>query len=244
MPAAGATAEPMAAAGTDDLLSPQQLDEMFAEEPEPEAIQPLSDSGKEENVEDLAALDELPEPEPIPQVFTPDAEDEGAAGAGEGKSRKGLIVAVAAVVVLAALGAGLFFGRGFITNMWPGAAGIYAMIGLGGNEVGAGLDIRDVKSAREVQNGVDVLVVTGVVANVTDEERMVPMIRVALYDGNGVEVQHDIAAPLKNRLPGKANIAFKAQLSEPSALARRLEVTFTKDSKAAGTKDGKAAGKK
>ena len=53
-----------------------------------------------------------------------------------------------------------------------------------------------------------------------------------------------IAAPLKNRLPGKANIAFKAQLSEPSALARRLEVTFTKDSKAAGTKDGKAAGKK
>ncbi|HEX9702951.1 MAG TPA: zinc-ribbon domain-containing protein [Rhodospirillales bacterium] len=231
------TAESMAAAGADgDGLSPQQLDEMFGDEPEPTSIQPLTDAGEPENVEDMAALDQLPEPEPIPQVFSAETEESAEGGADEGKSRKGMIAAIAAAVLLIALGGGLFFGRGAITGMWPGAAKIYAMVGLGAGEIGAGLDIRDVKSAREVQNGVDVLVVSGTVANVSEDERQVPMIRVALYDGNNVEVQHAVAAPLKNRLPGGANIAFRAQLAEPSALARRLEVTFTKETKAEAKK--------
>ena len=108
------------------------------------------------------------------------------------------------------------------------------MVGLGGEELGAGLDIRDVKSSREVEGGVDVLVVRGVVANVTEEDRMVPMIRIALYDSAGEEVQHVIAPPLKNRLQPGATIGFSAKLPEPSALARRLEVTFSEPKKTGG----------
>ncbi|HEX9568168.1 MAG TPA: FxLYD domain-containing protein [Rhodospirillales bacterium] len=216
-------------------LSPEQLDEMFGDEPEPEAIQSLQDTGAGENVEDLNALEQLPEPEPIPQVFQTDAEDEAGAAEVE-KGGMGKIIGIVAAVLVVAIIAGMFFGRGFIVGLWPGAAGIYAMVGLGGEELGAGLEIRDVTSARTVEGGVDALVVSGVVANVSKDDRQVPMLRVGLLDGSGVEVQHVVAAPLKNRLPAGQNIAFKAQLPEPSALARRLEVTFTKEDKPAAKK--------
>lgn len=60
---------------------------------------------------------------------------------------------------------------------------------------------------------------------------MVPMIKVVLYDGAGEEIQSTVAAPLTNRLPPGAKIAFSAKLPEHSALARRLEVTFTEAKK-------------
>ena len=170
--------------------------------------------------------DSIEDPEPIPGVFSSDDEvfmDDGS----DKKMGKGKIIGIAATVLVLALGAGLFFGRTFIIDMVPQAAGIYEMLDFGGSEVGEGLDIRNVKSLREVESGVDILIVRGEVSNVSEEDRMVPMIRVVLYDGEGEEVQSTIAAPLKNRLPPGTSIGFSAKLPEPSALARRLEVTFT-----------------
>ena len=83
------------------------------------------------------------------------------------------------------------------------------------------------KVRSEADRGVDVMVVRGEIANVSDKERMVPMIRVVLLDGNKEFIQSAVAAPLKNRLPAGATIAFGAKLPEPLALARRLEVTFS-----------------
>ena len=78
----------------------------------------------------------------------------------------------------------------------------------------------------QVENGVDVLVIRGASANISEAERMVPMIRVALFDGNDQEVQFAVAAPLKNRLQAGTRIGFSAKLPEPSALGRRVVVTF------------------
>jgi hypothetical protein len=75
------------------------------------------------------------------------------------------------------------------------------------------------------------LIVRGSIANISEDDRMVPMIRVALYDGNGDKVQQVVAPPLKNRLQPGTEIGFSAKLSEPSALARRLEVTFSEPEK-------------
>ena len=236
---AGADAEAGAEA---DALSPEQLDEMFGEDSESGAFQSLSDAEKPAEDTDEATpgdadgeidLDSIPEPEPIPAVFSPDEEDPMVDDDLK-KGGKGKVIGIAAAVVVIALGAGVFFGRSFIVDLWPGAADIYSMAGLGSEELGAGLDIRDVKSSREVEAGVDVLIVRGVVANVTEEDRMVPMIRVALYDSAGQEVQHVIAPPLKNRLQPGASIGFSAKLPEPSALARRLEVTFSEPDKTGG----------
>ena len=76
-----------------------------------------------------------------------------------------------------------------------------------------------------------ILVIRGVIANASEEELMVPMIRVSLFDGNGDEVQHAIAAPLKNRLQAGTKIGFSAKLPEPSALGRRVIVTFSEAEK-------------
>lgn len=224
-------AEPVAEG---DALSPEQLDEMFGEDTETDPFQSLADTEPPaDDADEEVDLENIPDPEPIPQVFSPE-KDDPIDGKGMDKGGKGKIIGIAAVVVVIALGAGAFFGRSFIIDRWPGAADTYSRAGLGGDELGAGLDIRDVKSSREVEAGVDVLVVRGVVANITEEDRMVPIIRVALYDGDGEEVQHVFAPPLKNRLQPGATIGFSVKLPEPSALARRLEVTFSEPKKTSG----------
>ena len=103
---------------------------------------------------------------------------------------------------------------------------IFEMLNLGDREIGKGLEIRNVKSRREAVNGVDILTVRGDVANLSEQERMAPMIRVSLYDANDEEVQSTFAALLKNRLPAGAKIEFSAKLPEPSASAQQLGVTF------------------
>ena len=228
-------AEEAADAGADtDALSPKQLDEMFGEDTESNAFQSLSETEKPgDDADEEVDLENIPDPDPIPQVFSPE-DDDPIDDKDLDKGGKGKVIGIAAAVVVIALGAGVFFGRSFIVDLWPGAADIYSMAGLGGEELGAGLDIRDVKSSREVEGGVDVLVVRGVIANVTEEDRMVPMIRIALYDSDGREVQHVIAPPLKNRLQPGTTIGFSAKLSEPSALARRLEITFSEPKKTGG----------
>ena len=167
------------------------------------------------------------------------AEEEDAAGDDAGddfedafgndlkKGGKGKIIAIASVVFFLLLGGGLFFGRSYIIDLYPPAGDIFAMVGLGGEELGEGLEFNNIKSAREVEKGVDVMVVRGEIANVSDQERMVPMIHVVLLDGNKEVIQSAMAAPLENFLKAGATIAFGAKLPEPSALARSLEVTFS-----------------
>ena len=215
--------------GEEDALSLDQLDKMFGEDIEPDAFFGGDDAGNDEGKSEPIDPDQLPEPDPIPKVSS--VHDEDTDGDADAKKGSGKIIGITTAVALIALGSSAFFGRGFIIDLWPQASDYFAMVGLGGDELGAGLDIRNVKSSREVENGIDVLVIRGTVANIAEEDRMVPMIRVSLYDGEGVEVQQVIAAPLKSRIPPGAKIGFKAKLSEISALAGRLEVTFAEEKK-------------
>ena len=214
-------------AGGDDALSTAQLDEMFGEEID-QAVFSDEDAGDAPAgaSEDDGEPEDIVDPDPIPEVFS--AGDDDDLDADVKKGGKGKIIGIAAAVLfIIALGGGLFFGKSFIIDLYPPATDIYAMINLGGEELGEGLEINNVESTRNVEKGVDVLVIKGEIANVSDKERMVPMIRVVLFDSAGEEIQSAVAAPLKNRLPGGATIAFGAKLPEPSALARRLEVTFS-----------------
>jgi len=227
-PADEAPAEDLSGAA-EDALSPDQLDEMFGEDVGSDAFGELEETGASDGGIDEAGIDDIddiPDPDPIPEVFSAD-DDEFMRDDVVKTGGKGKIVGIAAVVLILALGGGAFFGRSYIIEMVPQAAGIFEMLNFGGSEIGEGLDIRNVKSLREVESGVDILIVRGEISNVSEEERLVPMIRVVLYDGEGEEVQSTIAAPLKNRLPAGTAVGFSAKLPEPSALARRLEVTFT-----------------
>lgn len=233
--------DPMAAFATDDEddedLTSDDIEAMFGDEDEPEPLGSMvdndDDDDDEEDEEDAPAFDDLEEPEPIPQVFTADEtgddeyddedEDEDT-GHSKGSVLKIILAAILALFILVIGGA--IFLREMIIEMVPASEGIYSMVGLSDDSLGAGLSINDVKSTRESISGKDVLVVRGVIVNVSKRERDVPMLELRLSDLDGKMVQSARTAPLKSKLTAGDQIGFKIQVEDPSALARRLEVTF------------------
>jgi hypothetical protein len=109
---------------------------------------------------------------------------------------------VAVVLVIgAALLAGLYFGRERIVAFWPAAARYYGVAGLAPQAPGAGLDITNVTSTRNV----DGLIVEGDIVNRLGVPHPVPQLHVALRDATLKEVAVKTVDPPKPRLlPGEA----------------------------------------
>ena len=217
-------------AGEEELsLSDAELDEMFGSEddaPEPFSSIMDNDAGDEVD-EDLIEPDDLPD-DPIPQVFTA---SDVIAGDERGMSRW-MIILIAAVVGLLGILAGLFFARGMIADLLPFMKPVYESIGLTTSTIGEGLDIRNVKSSRETEGDLDVLVVRGIIINISGGTRTVPNVRVALYDTSDEVVMEHVAVPRSDGLEAQEKSGFKARLVDVPATARRLEVTFTEASPA------------
>lgn len=134
------------------------------------------------------------------------------------------IVAMAAAVVLAAL---LIALRGPILAALPASAGFYASFGLLPDPLGAGLEIRDVSTARAREGSGDVLTVSGVVANVIDAPADVPFLRVSLYDAGDRQLQAiDLPGPRASLKPAEA-VGFDVRISDLQPGTRRVRVGFT-----------------
>ena len=212
-------------------LTQEEMDAMFGDTPdEPDLIASVVDVDGEETDEDATVdPDDLPDPEPIPEALIAPAADDADEPEPTNRMARILTLAAVVVVIFGGIGAGLYFARDPIVSFLPAAAGVYDMIGLSGEELGEGLAIRGVKSAREKDQGVEVLVIRGIIVNGTEEPKSVPMVRVSLYDAEDNEIQFVVVAPSKKDVdPGKRS-NFVARLKQPSALARRVEVTFTED---------------
>ena len=227
--------EPAAPDG-DQSLSSHELDEMFVDddsEPFQSIISPDSEDGDDQSINP----DDIPDPEPIPGVFTQDDDEL------EPKPRKiGKIIGISCAALIIILLISGFFLKTQITHMIPAAAGMYDMIGIGGEELGAGLKIQNVISSRETEKGQEVLIIRGLVKNISDVLQTVPMIQVDLFDGDAHSIQNSQAAPVRNKLdPGKV-VGFKVRLVEPSPRARKLEVTFKKPEDSEGQNEKPKAG--
>jgi hypothetical protein len=196
---------------------------MMAEKPEP--AEAAAGDGDEDEPGAVDTPEDMPEPEPIPQgITTPPPQSDG-----EKKMGLGLRIAISAAVVLVVLAAGLYLGRGSIVAYWPQAERGYAAVGLSADTLGDGLEFRNVKPERDVENGTDVLVVRGIIANISDVPRDVPLIRVAIYDADRDLVQSMVISPSKRRLGPGDTITFHARLLNPPATARGAEVFFTRE---------------
>lgn len=197
---------------------------MLGGQDDPSPITPLLPDDPDDDEPGLDP-ETLPDPDPIPEALIAEDEYNDADDDGPGIGR--LIGLVGGVLVAACLGVAVFL-QDMIVEMSPGLASVYQMVGLG-EPLGAGFEIRQVRSSRTVENDIDTLTVDGVIANVTTKIRSVPNVRVALYDAANVEVMFYVAAAEKSELSGDDRTRFKAQLRNPPPTARRLEVTFTKD---------------
>ena len=212
--------------------SQEDLDAMFGDDAEPPALGSLVDV--EDDGDDFESPEDLPDPDPIPEVFTaPDMRPRG-----EPKSRLGLVLLICFVVLFLGTAAGLYFARGLVVELVPQVKPLYDMIEFQTEALDAGLELRGTKTERTTEGGVEYLVVSGTVANVSDMARDIPPIRVSLLDAEGEEVQSEMATTLEPVLEPNDSTRYKARVKEPSALARRVDVTFIPPEEVEGHEEG------
>ncbi len=192
-----------------------------------------------------AADDEpSPAPAPAPAATPPDAEDDDLdddedipeiverpvvpdAAPPRRRSRAAAIGSWAALVlVVVAILGGAFFARQPIVGLWPPAGQLYALIGFPVASPYDGLEIGEpaLKQTREGES--TVLVVSGEIANTSEDVREVPRLRVALLNVRGDEITNwSFTATAAALAPGDAT-GFTTSYRDPPENARGVEVTF------------------
>ncbi|GBD40962.1 hypothetical protein HRbin39_00334 [bacterium HR39] len=140
--------------------------------------------------------------------------------------RRGLALAGWLLVVLFVLVvAGLVVGRNEIVAAFPRVAPWYERLGLP-VRVPLGLEIRNLRSERRVEDGLPMLVIRGDVHNVSDAPRPVPPLRVRLLDAAGEELDSGLFDAPVRELPPGGTTRFEARMVDPPRAAVRYEVTF------------------
>jgi len=99
------------------------------------------------------------------------------------RSRLRAALAVAAVVVIAVIGAG-YFARAQIIETWPQAKRVYDLIGGLVNTSNASLDVGNLRIVHQPVDGVEMLVLQGEITNRGGETQAVPTLRVTLFDAH------------------------------------------------------------
>lgn len=125
---------------------------------------------------------------------------------------------------LAAAIAGLIVWRVEVVRAAPQTAAIYAALRLPVNV--RGLTFANIRTSQEKQDGVDVLVVTGAIANATGKPMEVPRLRLALLDSGGAEVFTWATAAGKSSLAPGETLPFRSRLASPPASAQDIQVRF------------------
>ncbi len=220
--------EPAPQAAEEEVLSDDDINEMLGPEEDVAEVSSLINGSKDEQTE--FDPDDLPEEEPIPEVFTSrdvdDDDEDYDIGGGSGSKRKVLVILLIVLVVLGGLGAGLYFLRNQIVGLMPSVASAYHMVGIEVEQLGGGLELIDVRNEFADQ-GQERLVVSGTIANVSDRVRPVPLLKIEFRDEDNEVVQNYIYPPEATELQPGERIEFKADVGEVVRTARRVDVTFT-----------------
>jgi predicted Zn finger-like uncharacterized protein len=141
------------------------------------------------------------------------------------RRRHGAGIGTALMLVLLLFGAivaGAYFARDRIVALWPPAARLYSLAGLAAETPGAGLDITNVTSTRNV----DGLIVEGDITNRLAVPRPVPPLRVVLRDAGQKEVAAKTVDPPKPRLLPGETAHFLVAFMPVSDAAVGVMVTF------------------
>jgi predicted Zn finger-like uncharacterized protein len=144
------------------------------------------------------------------------------------RRQKTAVIAAGAVAAALLLSVGLLAAtRGLVMAAFPGAAGFYGAVGLApADGFAEGLEIRGVSSTRSWSDGEQILTVAGDLANVAEQPRSLPMVRVVLVDGSDAAVQEVVVLPPGETLPVGETIRFEARISNPSDTAERIKVSL------------------
>ncbi|MFL9825425.1 MJ0042-type zinc finger domain-containing protein [Rhodoplanes sp. SY1] len=225
-PASAASAEPEDDGWPDDLMPPKPA---AAAEPEPDGFSAAA-------VEDAPSV--VPETDPFTLPEGPtrdwDAEFEAAEARRiarerakpQGKRRFAIpkpTWATVSLALLVVIGAILGW-RADVVRALPQTGGLFAAIGLPVNLRGLAFDA--VKVQADVSDKVPVVIVEGVVVNVSKVRIDVPRLRFAMRDQHGAETHTWTALPQKPSLAPGESQPFRTRLASPPADSREVFVRF------------------
>ena len=129
-----------------------------------------------------------------------------------------------AILGLAAVLACLVVWRATVVRYAPQTASLFKSIGLAVNV--RGLAIENVKTLREIQDGVMVLIVEGTIANVVNRTVEVPRLRFALRNPAGLEIYAWTTVTGRTVLGTGETTPFRSRLASPPADGREVVVRF------------------
>lgn len=159
------------------------------------------------------------EPQPVPELFS--------SSASSGRKGTGFLWVLLVLLLLGGLGGAGYYFQDQLVEAIPEAGNLLGQFGLRREQPGAGLELRKAGTPeRFVHNDTDVLVVRGIIANITDRPRPVPAMKLVLMDRNKQAVQEKLAqAPVKE-LPPQGTASFKIMLERPDPNAVEVVVVF------------------
>lgn len=128
------------------------------------------------------------------------------------------------ILVLAAVLIGVVQARTTVVRHFPQTASLFSMLGMPVNL--RGLLFQDVKTRSEFHDGVMVLVVEGVIVNLTRNTLEVPRLRFSLRNGSNHEVYAWTALPSRPLLGSGDGLPFRTRLASPPADGRDVIVRF------------------
>jgi predicted Zn finger-like uncharacterized protein len=180
---------------------------------------PVPDLGLGQKGNDPPQIDfDLEAPQPLPDVFN----SQPATRKGTG----GLWFLLLLLLLGGAGGAGYYF-QDKLVDLWPPAHDLLSDAGLRREKPGAGLELRNAGTPeRFVHNETEVLIVRGIIANVSDRERMVPTMKLVLLDKLKQPVQEKIQAPPVTALDAGGTAGFRIILERPDPNAIEVNVLF------------------
>lgn len=158
------------------------------------------------------------EPKPIPEVF-----------ASPPKTKKGTggLWLLLLVLLLAAAGGAAYQFQDKVVDLWPPAHQILTDMGLRVERPGAGLELKNAGTPeRLVQNDSEILIVRGIIANVSDRERPVPTMKLVLLDKDRAVVQEKLSQPPVTALDPGGTAGFRIILERPDPNAVEVNVLF------------------
>ncbi|CUW37860.1 conserved protein of unknown function [Magnetospirillum sp. XM-1] len=176
-----------------------------------------------EQAGDIDLLDE--EPQPVPELFS--------TSASEGKKGTGMLWVLLVLLILGGLGGAGYYFQDQLVEAVPEAGELLGQAGLRREKPGAGLELRKAGTPeRFVHNDTDVLVVRGIIANVTDRSRPVPTMKLVLMDRNKQAVQEKLSQPPVTELASQGTVSFKIMLERPDPNAVEVVVVFVDSAEA------------
>ena len=145
------------------------------------------------------------------------------------RNRAAKIVSLFALVLLVSGVASVAIFMKQKVMIWlPATQHLYAMIGMEPAVLGRGLQIVEPKPTKEVDGNDQILIVEGEIRNISSAAIDVPLMRGALLDKQGKELQIWTFTAAKSRIKPGETAQYRTEFRNPPSSAESLDITFTR----------------